>query len=114
MKLCGSMGSLLATSLLMGLAVIVATTESAPASAAGIASSSCAPSPTGPTVTVPPLASFSATAPQRLVDTRDGTGGVHEPIGAGCTLRVRAEGADEIGDVTFHIEPPPSGAPGVC
>ena len=34
----------------------------------------------------PALASYTPITPVRLVDTRDGTGGVAEPVGAGCTL----------------------------
>lgn len=34
------------------------------------------------------IESYEAVTPVRLVDTRDGTGGVAAPVGAGCTLRL--------------------------
>ena len=58
------------------------------AAAAPLARISCvAP----PAATSPPdveLESYRAINPQRLVDTRDGTGGVRTPIGAGCTIEL--------------------------
>src|SRR5690606_11580355 len=42
----------------------------------------------GTTPTGSPLVGFTASTPRRIVDTRDGTGGVAGRIGAGCTLRV--------------------------
>ena len=64
-----------------------------PATAAAIASVSCAPIPAaGPDAALAPaLPSFSAVTPRRLIDTRDGTGGVGAPVGAGCTLRFLAD-----------------------
>lgn len=62
-----------------------------PAAAAATASVSCAATPTGPAPSVPPLASFTPQEPpQRLVDTRIGTGGYTGRVGAGCTLRIDA------------------------
>ena len=60
----------------------------APVAAADVASVSCAAAPAGTAPASTPLASFSPTTPQRLVDTRDGTGGVSGRIGAGCTLQL--------------------------
>jgi len=91
MKLSGSAGLLVVTTILVTTCVTIAT---APAGAAGIASLSCAAIPTAtPTATpaAPPLTSFTGVTPRRLVDTRDGTGGVDAPIGAGCVLRVRVD-----------------------
>ncbi len=59
-----------------------------PVAAAPLAALSCvAP----PAATSPPdvqLESYRAINPQRLVDTRDGTGGVGTPVGAGCTIEL--------------------------
>src|SRR4051812_44450589 len=33
-----------------------------------------------------PVPSYTPITPVRLIDTRDGTGGITQPIGAGCTL----------------------------
>jgi hypothetical protein len=59
--------------------------------AASAATVTCAPMAAGPAPSVEPLASFTAQEPpQRLVDTRDGTGGYTGLVGAGCTLRIDA------------------------
>ncbi len=81
-------GAVLATSI---VAIVQPVT---PATAAAAASVSCAPTPAGPDADVPPLASFTAQEPpQRLVDTRIGTGGVTGRVGAGCTMRIDASAA---------------------
>lgn len=73
---------------------IVVTVVAHPAVAADIASVSCeAPAP-GTAPATNPLASFTPTTPQRLVDTRDGTGGVSGLVGAGCTLVVDMGASD--------------------
>ncbi len=68
-----------------GLAVVAAPE---PVVAAPLATSSCvAP----PGATSPPdveLESYRAITPRRLVDTRDGTGGVGASLGPGCTLEL--------------------------
>jgi Arylsulfotransferase (ASST) len=40
-----------------------------------------------------PLTSYTPITPDRVIDTRDGTGGVAKPLGAGCTLRFDLSGA---------------------
>jgi hypothetical protein len=75
----------IAGALVLPLAVVVTAT---PATAADVASISCAAAPPGTATSPTPLASFTPTAPRRLVDTRDGTGGVAGLVGAGCTLRL--------------------------
>ena len=40
----------------------------------------------GASVAHPPVGGYTPMTPVRLIDTRDGTGGVAEPVGAGCTL----------------------------
>ncbi len=59
-----------------------------PVSAAAVASQTCSALPDGPTVQSGSLKSFEAIVPRRLVDTRDGLGGVSTPVGDGCTLRL--------------------------
>lgn len=61
--------------------------------AAATATVSCAASPPGTVPATPALASFTPTAPTRLVDTRNAIGGVDDPLGAGCTLRLDLDGA---------------------
>ncbi|MEM1332620.1 MAG: aryl-sulfate sulfotransferase [Actinomycetota bacterium] len=56
--------------------------------AAAAASVECAPAPTATPTVRPQLASFTPRTPTRLVDTRDGTGGVDAPIGGSCFLRL--------------------------
>ena len=67
---------------------VVAIASEAPAAAADVASQSCAPVPAGPAIQADALASFEPIAPRRLVDTRIGTGGLGEPVGTGCTMRL--------------------------
>lgn len=78
----------------LGLTVVAvagfvgADSPSAVQAAPSVATVSCEPSPAA---TSPPdldLESYRAINPKRLVDTRDGTGGVSSPIGAGCTLQL--------------------------
>ena len=57
--------------------------------AAGPAGSvSCSVSPTGPSSPENQVSGFNPTRPQRLIDTRDGTGGLTAPVAAGCVLRI--------------------------
>lgn len=81
----------LAAALLLTTATAM-TAATPSAGAAGIASLSCAAAPAGPAPASPSLTSFTPIAPTRLVDTRDGTGGVGVTVGAGCTLRVDVGG----------------------
>ena len=83
-SLTGRLG--VAAALLAPLAVVA--TAPLPASAAVAASVSCAPVEGGVLPAGAPLTSFVPSTPQRIVDTRDGTGGVTTRVGAGCTLRV--------------------------
>jgi hypothetical protein len=66
---------------------IVATTP-LPVEAAVAASVTCEPVPAGTLPAGAALTSFVPTTPQRIVDTRDGTGGVSTRVGADCTLQV--------------------------
>lgn len=70
------------------IATVVSVGAARPATAADVAAQTCASFSPGASVRSEALASFDAVAPRRLVDTRDGTGGVAQPIGAGCTLRI--------------------------
>lgn len=56
--------------------------------AADVASVTCTPPAPGTAPAGTPLTGFEATTPERLVDTRNGTGGVTGPLGAGCTLQL--------------------------
>jgi hypothetical protein len=73
------LSSVLSSAFVVGVAV--------PSTADAASSVTCTPV-TGTPATPAPLASYTAITPQRLVDTRDGTGGVSQPVGAGCTLIV--------------------------
>ena len=59
-----------------------------PVLAADVATQTCAPASAGPAVDPGALKSFQSVTPRRLVDTRDGTGGLAAPIGAGCTMQL--------------------------
>lgn len=63
-----------------------------PIAAADIASVACGPSTAIPPVPHPgseaSFESYQSQVPERIVDTRDGRGGVSGPVGAGCTLTV--------------------------
>lgn len=72
---------------------LFALTNPTPAVAADVASVSCATPPAGTPASGAPLSGFEATTPRRLVDTRDGTGGVTGQVGAGCTLRLDMDSA---------------------
>ncbi|MEO6653430.1 MAG: aryl-sulfate sulfotransferase [Ilumatobacteraceae bacterium] len=65
----------------------------APVAALDVATQTCTGFPSGPTVAADSLAAFEAITPRRLVDTRDGLGGVNVPVGAGCTLRLDIDAA---------------------
>lgn len=64
----------------------VASTATPALAATDVASQSCSPLPAGPVIEANALASFEPSAPRRIVDTRDGTGGLAEPVGTGCTM----------------------------
>ena len=76
---------MLATTLLATSAVGI---SSSGAEAAGVASVSCARLPAPTPVSTPPLAGFTSITPRRLVDTRNGVGGVDAPVGADCVMRL--------------------------
>ncbi|HSL73305.1 MAG TPA: aryl-sulfate sulfotransferase [Ilumatobacteraceae bacterium] len=67
-------------------AVAVGVDTDEPVQAAPSAVISCAEPVATEPAPEPVLESYRAINPQRLIDTRDGTGGVNTPIGAGCTL----------------------------
>ncbi len=62
------------------------------ATAAATAGITCDPVAATQPSTEPTLLSFDSQTPERIVDTRVGTGGVSAPLGAGCTLRVDMSG----------------------
>ena len=67
---------------------VIAVAAPTPAEAAPLATLSCVEPPVA---TSPPdveLESYRAINPRRLVDTRDATGGVGTPLGAGCTIEL--------------------------
>lgn len=68
--------------------VALVASPAAPATAATAATVSCDPVPAGVAAAGASLTSFVPAPPRRIVDTRDGTGGVASRVGAGCTLRV--------------------------
>lgn len=80
--------ALAATLTLGSVLALDATLGATPAEAADVAGTSCAAATAGPTATTPALTSFTPTSPRRLVDTRTGIGGVDQPVGAGCSLRL--------------------------
>ena len=80
----------------MAVAVGAVLVGSGPAtvSAATVADVFCG-GPTAPdAVAGPTLDGFTTIAPERFVDTRDGTGGVDEMVPSGCTLRLRFDASD--------------------
>lgn len=58
-----------------------------------VATVTCVPVAATAPAPTPLLANFAAVTPRRIVDTRDGTGGVTGPLGAGCTLRIDLDAA---------------------
>ena len=100
---------LLSWAVVMAAGVVVGATTPAttPATAAAtIATQSCAPMPAGPPVTADTMASFETTTPVRIVDTRDGTGGLSEPVGTGCTMQLDIGGTsvpDDAGAVALSL-----------
>lgn len=72
--------------LAVAMAAVPLVTVDAPAAAAATATVSCTAPPGTEPAPSAPLTSYQAINPQRLVDTRDGTGGVASPVGKGCTL----------------------------
>ncbi len=89
MAMKSAVGRLLAVAGAMTIIVPVgvASRTSAPVQAAS-ASVSCAPQPVGGVAATPPLVSYEAINPIRLVDTRSAIGGFGGPIDRGCTIRV--------------------------
>lgn len=61
--------------------------------AASFASVSCAASSSTTAAPETSLPSYQAITPVRVVDTRDGTGGVADQVGAGCTLKLDFTGS---------------------
>lgn len=75
------------------LSLIAPTVVPAPvAEAAATTTATCNAVGATQPVSEPTLLSFDSQVPQRIVDTRIGTGGVAEPLGAGCTLRIDMSG----------------------
>ncbi|MEM9745134.1 MAG: aryl-sulfate sulfotransferase [Actinomycetota bacterium] len=76
-------------------AVLVAVgPHSPPAVAADVSSIDCGELGAASTPAAPQLASFTADAPRRIVDTRDGTGGATGPVDADCALRIDVDAAN--------------------
>ena len=94
-----------AVGLLLGAAVaVVAPPPAAPVEAAATASVVCDDRPGTEPAPTPALDSYTAINPTRLVDTRDGTGGVTGALGRGCTLRL---------DLTDSVVPDDADAVGI-
>lgn len=70
------------------VAAVAVVSHSSPVSAVDVAIQSCTANTSGAAAVTPALKSFQSVTPRRLVDTRDGTGGLDQPIGDGCTLRL--------------------------
>ena len=80
---------LLSVALVAGATALVSFAQSdGPAAAVATASVVCDDQPGTEPASQAVLDSYTAINPSRLVDTRDGTGGVSEALGAGCTLRL--------------------------
>ena len=62
----------------------VASVAAAPASG----TVSCEASPVGSPPAAQPVTGFNPMTPQRLIDTRNGIGGLTAPVGGGCVLRI--------------------------
>jgi hypothetical protein len=84
-------GSLLSVAAMIGVAVPAVLGPASPVEAA-TATVTCTPQPTGGAATTPPLQSYSAINPVRLVDTRNNVGGVNAPVDRGCTMQVSIGG----------------------
>ena len=85
------LGRLLLLASVLAAIVPLVVEQPSPVSAA-TASVDCAPQPAGGAATTPPLVSYTAINPVRLVDTRNNVGGVNAEIEPGCTLRVGISG----------------------
>ena len=84
-----AVGRLLAVAGAMTIIVPVGVASRTPAPVqAASASVTCTPQPVGGVAATPPLASYTAINPVRLVDTRSAIGGFRGPIDRGCTIRV--------------------------
>jgi len=84
----------LAGALVAAVALPVAiSTEHAPAEAAATATVFCGDRAATEATPTDSLESYTAINPRRLVDTRDGTGGVTAALGKGCTLRIDMAGS---------------------
>jgi len=79
--------------LAVGAGTFLAVAGPQPVAAAPLASLSCVARPAATSPPAVELESYQAVNPRRLVDTRDGTGGVATRVGAGCTLELTI-GAD--------------------
>jgi hypothetical protein len=76
--------SRLVVAALVAAAVVVSVAT--PRTAEAVASVSCSATTTTESTPALALDSYRAVNPRRLIDTRDGTGGVRSPISPGCTL----------------------------
>lgn len=79
-----------------GALLVVSTVPTA--TAADIAQTTCEPVGATEAAASPTLESFEPMEPERIIDTRDATGGVGEPLDAGCTLMIdmSALGPDDV------------------
>jgi hypothetical protein len=80
-------GRLLLALSLLGVAAPLVWGAVSPVEAA-TADITCAPQPAGTAVAAPPMQSYTPINPVRLVDTRNGIGGVKVPLDRGCTIIV--------------------------
>ncbi|MEL6894119.1 MAG: hypothetical protein AAFP84_21190, partial [Actinomycetota bacterium] len=84
----------LAGALALGVVAVTDAVGGVPTSlAVDAATEECTDAPVVAAPPVPQLSSFTGQTPRRLVDTRDGTGGVDGPVGAECYLRIDVDAA---------------------
>ncbi len=81
-----------ALALVLPVIIVLLPVASPTATAAATAGVTCDAVPATQPAPEPTLLSFDSQAPERIVDTRVGTGGQTGPVGAGCTLRVDMSG----------------------
>ena len=74
---------------------LVSPVEAQVADPTEIADVTCDPVARAQAAPEPELVSFDPQVPERIIDTRDGTGGVDEALDAGCTLRIDTSGIGE-------------------
>ena len=88
-RIRSTIGGALAAVACVGVSVVPAAQSVSAATSATVTCDPIAPTEAAPEVD---LVSFDPMLPERIVDTRDGTGGVDAALGAGCTLIIDTSG----------------------